>query len=69
MPQDLMIENYPINVELLENKTGEIAAVAYLLYIAEIVNNAGQIGTGAVLIASNYILGLIWATDSIAIFA
>ena len=53
----------------MENKTGEIAAVAYLLYIAEIVNNAGQIGTGAVLIASNYILGLIWATDSIAISA
>ena len=64
-----MIENHPINVELLENKTGEIAAVAYLLYIAEIVNNAAQCGTSAVLIASNYILGLIWATDSIAIFA
>ena len=40
MLQEFMIENCPINVELLENKTGEITATAYLLSIAEIVNSA-----------------------------
>ena len=54
-----MIENCPINVELLGNKTGEITARAYLLSITEIVSSAQQIGTGALLIVNNYILGLI----------
>ena len=40
MLQEFMIENCPINVELMENKTGEITARAYLLSIAEIVNSA-----------------------------
>ena len=60
-----MIENCPINVELLGNKTGEITARAYLLSFTEIVSSAQQIGTGALLIVNNYILGLIWGTDSI----
>ena len=63
-----MIENCPINVELLGNKTGEITARAYLLSITEIVSSAQQIGTGALLIVNNYILGLIWGTDSIYLF-
>ena len=54
-----MIKNCLINVKLLENKTGEITAEAYLLSIAEIVNSAQQIGTGTILIVNNYILGLI----------
>ena len=54
-----------MSVEFLENKTGEITAGAYLLSIAEIVNIAQQIGTGALCIANNYILGLIWGNDSI----
>ena len=65
LAQKFMIENCLINVELLENKTGEITAGAYLLSITEIVNSAQQIGTGALLIVNNYILGLIWGTDSI----
>ena len=47
---------------------GEITAGAYLLSIAEIVNSARQIGTGALLIVNNYILGLIWGNDSIYLF-
>ena len=35
-----MIENCPINVELLENKTGEIKIGVYLLSNSEIVNSA-----------------------------
>ena len=68
LPQELMIENCLINVELLENKTGEITAGAYLLSIAEIVNSARQIGTGALLIVNNYVLGIILGTDSIYLF-
>ena len=30
LPKEFMIENCPINVELMEKKTGEITAVAYL---------------------------------------
>ena len=52
-------------MEFLENKTGEITAEAHLLSIAKIVNNVQQIGTGALLIVSDYILGLIWCIDSI----
>ena len=37
-------------MEFLENKAGEIAAGAYLLFIAEIVYSVRQIGTGALLI-------------------
>ena len=57
--QKFMIKNCQINVKLLENKTGEITAEAYLLSIAETVNSAQQIGTGAILIVNNYILSLI----------
>ena len=39
-----------------------------MLPFEEIVNSVWQIGTGALLIASNYILGLIWGIDSIYLF-
>ena len=68
LPQELIIENFLINIKLLENKTGEITAGAYLLSITEIVNSAQQFGTGILLIVNNYILGLIWGTDSIYMF-
>ena len=65
LPQEFLIENSLINVQFLENKTGEITAGAYLLSIAEIVNSVQHIGTGALLIVNNYILGLIWGNYSI----
>ena len=68
LPQEFMIKNCQINVELLENKTGEITTGWYLLSIAEILNSARQIGIDALLIANKYILGLIWGTDSIYLF-
>ena len=52
----------------MENKTGEITAGANLLSITEIVNIAQQIGTGALLIVNNYILGIILGTGSIYLF-
>ena len=68
LPQEFLLENYSMNVEFLENKTGEITIGAYLLSISEIVNNAQEIGTGALLIVNIYILGLIWRNDSIYLF-
>ena len=41
---------------------------SYLVSIAEIVNSVQHIGTGALLIVNNYILGLIWGNDSIYLF-
>ena len=63
-----LMKSSSINVEFLENKAGEIAAGAYLLFIAEIVYSVQQIGTGALLIGDNFILGLIWGNDSSAPF-
>ena len=33
LPQEFLLENYSMNVEFVENKTGEITAGAYLLSI------------------------------------
>ena len=63
-----MIENSLINVQFLENNTGEITAGAYLPSIAEIVNSVQHTGISAILIVNNYILGLIWGNDSIYLF-
>ena len=40
LPQEFLLENYSMNVEFLENKTGEITAGSHMLSIAEIVNSA-----------------------------
>lgn len=48
----------------VENNTGEITAVAYLLFIAEIVNSVWQIETGALLIVYNYVPNLILGNGS-----
>ena len=37
LPQQLLIENYPVNVELLDNRTGEIIADAILISISDIM--------------------------------
>ena len=52
LPQEFMIGNCSINVEFLENKTGEITAGAYLLSFAEIENSTRKIGTGTLLIVN-----------------
>ena len=64
LPQEFLIENSSVKKEFLENKTGEITAVAYLLSITEIVNSCQQTGTGTLLIVKNYILGIIQGNDS-----
>ena len=66
--QEFYIENSAINVEFLNNKTGEITAGAYLVSITEIVSDCQRIGTGALLIISNYILGLLWGNQCFFLF-
>ena len=61
--QEFLIENCSINVEFLENKTGEVTAGLYLLSIAEIKDSFGRIGGLAAVIINNDILGLIWGID------
>lgn len=50
LPQEFLIENSSVEMEFLENKTGEFTVGTYLLFIAEIVNGVYQIGTGALLL-------------------
>ena len=59
LPQEFFIENLSINIEFLNIRTGEITAETYLVSITEIVSDCQQIGTGALLIINNYILGLL----------
>ena len=59
LPQDCFIENSSINIEVLNNRTGEITAGAYPVSISEIVSDCQQTGTGALLIINNYILDLL----------
>ena len=68
LPQEFLVENVSVNVKFLENKTGEVTAVAYLTFISEIGNGVHQIGAGALVIVNNYILGLIWGNHSIYIY-
>ena len=64
MPQDFSIENYSINLEYLQNKTGEIAAGAYSLSVVEIRKSVRQIGASPPLFVNDYVLGLIWRNGS-----
>ena len=68
LPQEFYIENSVINVEFLNNRTGEITAGAYLVSITEIVSDCQQIGTGALLIINSYILGLLWEKQCFFLF-
>ena len=54
---EFFIENWSINIKLLNIRTGEVTAEAYLMSIIETLSNYQQIDTGALLINYNYILG------------
>ena len=63
LTHEFFIENSLINVELLNNRTGEITRGAYLVSFTEIMSDFQQIGTGALLIINNYIFGLLWGNQ------
>ena len=66
--QEIFIENSAINVELLNNRTGEITAGGYLVSNSEIVSDCQKISSGALLIINNYILGLLWGNHCFFLF-
>ena len=68
LPQEFLVVNSSINSEFLEKKTREIIAGAYLVSLSEIVNDVQQIGAGALLVVSNYILSVNWGNDPIYLF-
>ena len=63
LTQEFFIDNSAVNVEFLNNRTGEITAVTYFVYITEIVSDCQQIDTGVLLIINNHILGLLWGNQ------
>ena len=67
LAQEFLIENSFVNLGFLENKTGNYSWGVFAIYYRN-CNSVQQIGTGALLSVNNYILGLIWGTDSIYLF-
>ena len=62
--QKILVGDSSINVEFLKNKTREITAEGYLMYISEIVNGVQQTGAGVLLIVNNYFFFFSWGNDS-----
>ena len=57
-----------MNIHFLNIRPGEVTAGAYLVSITDIVNDCQQIGTGALLIVNNYILGTLWGNQCFITF-
>ena len=68
LPHEFFIEKFSINVEFLNNRTVEITAEAYLASIIEIVTDCQKIGTGALLIIHDCILGSLWGNQYFFLF-
>ena len=49
LPQNCKIEDVSLNLDYLENKTGEIVFNAYLISISEIASSSTSKGNGALL--------------------
>ena len=59
LSQEAFIENLSINIEFLNNRTGEITDGTYLVSVTEFVSDCQQIGTRVLLIINNCISGLL----------
>ena len=68
LPQQFFIKNSLMNIHFLNIRPGEVTAGAYLVSITDIVNDCQQIGTGALLIVNNYILGTLWGNQCFITF-
>ena len=67
-PSTVNIYSYSVDIFSLDNKTGEITLNAYLISLKEIIESCLNIGSGALLIISGYIFGLIWGKDRVCLF-
>ena len=68
LPRTVNIYSYPLDIFLLDSKTGEITLNAYLVSLKEIVESCLNIGSGALLIVSGYILEPIWGKECVYLF-
>ena len=68
LPRTVNIYSYPLDIFLLDSKTGEITLNAYLVSLKEIVESCLNIGSGALLIVSGYILEPIWRKECVYLF-
>ena len=68
LPHHFVLKQSQINVQYLENMTGEICHNAYLTSISEIISNCQSIGSGALLIINNYTLAILWGRQCFFIF-
>ena len=60
LPQNCKIEDVSMNLNYLENKTGEIVFNAYLISLSEIVSSCSSKGNGALLFINAYTLAILW---------
>ena len=68
LPRTVDIYSYPVDIFSLDNKTGEIKLNTYLVSLKEIIESCLNIGSGALLIISGYIFGLIWGKECVYLF-
>ena len=57
-----------LQVQYLENMTGEICLNAYITSISQIISNCQCLGNGALLIINNYTLSILWGRQCFFIF-
>ena len=63
LPQNCKIEDVSMNLNYLENKTGEIVFNAYLISLSEIDSSCSSKGNGALLFINGYTLAILWGSD------
>ena len=63
LPRTVNIYGYSVDIFLLDNKIGEITLNAYIISLREIIESCLNIGSGALLMISGYIFGIIWEKD------
>ena len=68
LPRSVDIYSHSVDIFLLDNKTGEITLYVYLVSLKEIIESCLNIGSGALLIMSGYIFGILWGKDCVYIF-
>ena len=68
LPRTVDIYSYPVDIFSLDNKTGEITLNVNLVSLKEIIESCLNVGSGALLIISGYIFGLIWGTECVSLF-
>ena len=59
LPARVSINDSTVNIVFLENKTGEITLIVYLISMADTISTCSNHGKGTLRIISGYVLGII----------